>query len=71
MLRAVVPAGTGPAPRIELSVVGGTFASHNVEVAVLNPTTNTYRSLARLVFRATPKLVGSMPCSAPKLGPMG
>jgi len=50
VLRAVVTTGTAPAPRLELRIVGGTDAPHNIEVLVLNPTTNAYRSLARLAF---------------------
>jgi len=52
LLRAVVPAGSGPAPRVEVCVVGGRNAPHNIEVLVLDSTTATvtYRSLGRLIF---------------------
>lgn len=50
LLRAVVPTGPGPAPRLEIRIVGGRDAAHNVEVLVLNPAANSYRSLGRLVF---------------------
>ncbi|WP_083320972.1 putative type IX secretion system sortase PorU2 [Hymenobacter glacialis] len=68
-LQAVV--STGPAPYLELSIVGATFVSHNVEVSVLNPATGAYRTVTRLVFTAYNKAGGKFPLERAEIGPNG
>ena len=71
LLRAVVPTGPGPAPRLEIRIVGSTDAPHNIELLVLNPTTNTYRSLARLVFNSYNFAGGRYALQRAEIGPNG
>jgi len=45
---AVVAAG--PAPRLQIEIVGATFAPHNVELRVMNALTGNYRLVTRWLF---------------------
>jgi hypothetical protein len=69
VLRAILP--TGPAPRLEIRIVGGTDASHNVEVLVLNPATGTYRSLGRLQFASYDHAGGKYALQRAEIGANG
>ncbi|WP_082685158.1 C25 family cysteine peptidase [Hymenobacter sedentarius] len=71
VLRAVPATGPAPAPSLELRIVGATNAPHNVEVLVLNTATNTYRSLARLVFNSYAHAGGKYALQRAEIGPNG
>ena len=71
VLRAVLPTGPAPAPRLEVRLVGATLAPHNVEVLVLNAATNTYRSLTRLVFAGYNHAGGRYALQRAEIGPDG
>ncbi|SFQ04033.1 C25 family cysteine peptidase [Hymenobacter arizonensis] len=71
VLRAVVSTTGATAPRLEVGIVGGTFAPHNIELLVLNTTTNVYRSLDRYVFTNYNKAGGKYILQPGEVGPNG
>ncbi|WP_035561820.1 C25 family cysteine peptidase [Hymenobacter sp. IS2118] len=71
VLRAVLPTGPAPAPNLEVRLVGATLVSHNVEVLVLNTSSNTYRSLGRLTFSEYNKAGGRYALQRAEIGPNG